>query len=844
MKITTGGAHWSENKSKTGQPGDSTQASIPDYHGEVSLHEYATDSEFNKRWAGYKLLRPLSSDVASSLAHIMINACNNANLGYSQTSRLGVQKNGTTSSTPTNCDCSSLMYQCLNEACNLNIMGTTSTLQSDFEKTQLFMNVITFESIKKTPPYNGDVLVKAGNHTEMVVAGNPREGNEDEILFSAGGAISGFSGDASSIYLYRLDGETEFNFQPRNIDPHEDVEAPAYFNNVNGYNTNGSYAWGRFSEIMKSECDLCRGMAKKWYGYTEDMYSRGVAPSLGAAMCYTNIKNNSDPGLVSIVEMIGPGYIYVSQVSPQTNSFEVARRAKTAGSWDLDIDGDGFYEYLFQGFIYNPKVSTYANSGKSYLQEFIANAEAQVGKNSTMTRKYTGVTENAAWSASFVTAVAELTGGILNVVIPKVNSASAYKTSGAGQKMGTWLDGPILGKYPTPQVGDIALYRNEKTSAHDKYYADKASIVTATFPNETSVAANNKWSRVQFNIVVGDCEGQVKKKLSNSRAGTLLGFYRPNWDLVDGTAEIYKYTSSSLSMYTQGTTIEDASIRDLSYAQYEGRSFKPSIQKTGITLCALNYTGLLANMYSVLAEVSTSAQNEQGLIANFWNNTPMSAFQLQLDNQVTGNVGGSAYSLVDTASTYDNSEHETIKSNGRSVTVTSMYGTEAHTETMTLTPTVQHIYDLLNKDISNPSGVIGIMANMYQETRWDLTHVNSSDGGSGLVQWTNTKDSPLADQMKEYCRSHGNKQEWYNNLSGQIEFLLYWVTTTAQYKEGMNKIRKTPPTCNGAEKAAYYFLHYMEIGRGNWGSERESKESTYRQGWARGVWTLFFGDKE
>ena len=830
MELTTGGAHSAYGNT---QVGDQKQASIPDYSGEVSLRDY-TEASFNSRWKGYILLRPQSTALASALAKTMIQACNNANIGYSQGSRLGIRDHGTNSPVPTNCDCSSLVYQCLNECAGTSIMGTTATLQADFVKTNLFMDPGTFTSVSETTPYNGDVLVKAGTHTEIVVSGNPRDGSEDEIVFSTA------SGSASQVFGYRMEGEIQFTFEPRTTSPEGNVLVDEYYSNNYGFNKNGSYAWGRFSEIMQSHCDLSRSMAKKWYSHTEDKYQRGSVPALGAVMCYTNIKNNSLPGLVSIVELVHPNYIYVSQYSLDTLEFQYIKRIKYAGSWDLDLYGDGFKEYMFQGFIYNSAITTSVNSGKSFLSEFMTTANSFVGKGIASINKHVEVKANSPWSAAFITTVASITGGLLNVIIPKVTSCTAYKTSGADRKMGTWIDGPILNNYPVPQLGDLILFRNKQIETATKYYADKVGIVAEISSAKNETSANGKESNTAvFAVIIGDYENSVKKLKFNSRSASILGIYRPAWEQIDGGAPIQKYVTSSLAMYTEGTDIEDAAIRDLSYAEYSSSSFKPSIKKTGITLSALNYTGMLANFYSVLAETSTSAENEQGLIANFWNNTALSNFHLELADEILGGVPNSAYSL-----SWSGSGDTNITAvDGSSIKVTSYYDGKPRTETMTLSANVKMIYQLINTQLDNPAGTIGIMANMFQESKWNPAASNSI-GASGLVQWADTsKTANFATQMKDYCKTHGNKQAWPNNLSGQIECLFYWVTTENLRIEGMTKIRSVENTLQGAQNAAVYFLDYMEIGKGNWGTKRDMLEQELRKGWARGVWTLFFGDK-
>jgi hypothetical protein len=106
----------------------------------------------------------------------MKKACNNNNIGYSQSDRYGVNKYGISTKTKTNCDCSSLVRQCVKEASGKDPGDFSTYDEADkLEATDLFEKRIAYISQAKTPVYNGDVLVtKTKGHTIIVVSGNPR----------------------------------------------------------------------------------------------------------------------------------------------------------------------------------------------------------------------------------------------------------------------------------------------------------------------------------------------------------------------------------------------------------------------------------------------------------------------------------------------------------------------------------------------------------------------------------------------------------------------------------------------------------------------------------------------
>ena len=112
------------------------------------------------------------------------------------------------------------------------------------------------------------------------------------------------------------------------------------------------YAWGRFREILGKSPALSRNNAENWWGY-KDGYSRGQTPKLGAVACWSKgvVGNGSDgAGHVAIVEEIySDGSFLVSQSG--YNNKKRFYTSKIPASKALS-------GYKFQGFIYNPAVST------------------------------------------------------------------------------------------------------------------------------------------------------------------------------------------------------------------------------------------------------------------------------------------------------------------------------------------------------------------------------------------------------------------------------------------------------------------------------------------------------
>ena len=169
MTYTIGNAWCDENgRSTGGKPGDQKQSTTPDRSGEVRLQAFYISSK------GWLILRAKSTKHAEKLAKLMIKACNNVNIGYSQSDRYGIIEKGIKSKTPTNCDCSSLIRECVQEATGKKIPDfSTTTEVKVLEESGLFQSAI--EYTETTTLYEGDVLVtKTQGHTAIITEGFSR----------------------------------------------------------------------------------------------------------------------------------------------------------------------------------------------------------------------------------------------------------------------------------------------------------------------------------------------------------------------------------------------------------------------------------------------------------------------------------------------------------------------------------------------------------------------------------------------------------------------------------------------------------------------------------------------
>lgn len=174
MTVYVGSARHDEHGAcySGGKAGDQLQGGTNDRSGEVSQQTFYVHSK------GWYVLRPKKAAHATKLAATMVRACDNAHIGYDQGNRLGIIKHGTKTTVDTECDCSSLVRQCIIEACGKDVGNfTTSNEASTLEKSGLFQTRFSYTA--STTLCTGDVLVtKSSGHTVIVTKGKARSDSD------------------------------------------------------------------------------------------------------------------------------------------------------------------------------------------------------------------------------------------------------------------------------------------------------------------------------------------------------------------------------------------------------------------------------------------------------------------------------------------------------------------------------------------------------------------------------------------------------------------------------------------------------------------------------------------
>ena len=773
------------------------------------------------------VIRAKNPAHAMRIAELMINACDNDNLGYSQPGRNGVFTHGINATVPTGCDCSSLVSACVAFGLGVNIGAcTTRTLRSALVGTGLFDASTSMGTL-----YTGDIMLNEGSHTEIIVSGNPRTGSDLEALGTSGLGVEGALAGLGSTFLGMINitgGSGQFiarTFAPRIFTvpskqvpvadpqnapkPGEDDESnymksilrngpDLWFTpeSMGGYShfgpqlTNETYAWCRSCEIMNQYCTLHKGLAEQWYRCDEDGYERNMAPTVGSVMCF----GGGDSGYVCIVEDVTPDGITTSEVTRE-GTWQSIERTKRYGSWNFD-------DYIFQGFIHNPGVGTKALD-ESALETFLRIAEEKVGSDKSWVCEKLNLAKQNGWSAAFVTACSAEAGSSLNIVIPNTISCSSIGSIGVLRDMGEWLPGPAQGESAFPEVGDIVLFRRNKYSDKvNTYVADGAGIVTqidaSSFTAVEGVNSNNLVTQNTYQ--------------NNNR--TISGYFRPKWEQIDGTTESVIQYRSVQGLYTEGVRREDACAREVGYMS---TSYKPSINPSGIRLSAVNYTGLLQGMYSVFGtQMATSDATNAELIVDFWTNSVKSYYQ----DELLDNGSGLAKTMKAGYTSYlDPLTGGQISLKGAGSVLSADDISALATINVNVDQNRSWAYHYLKGKALPTPVVIGILANIEGESHFNTAAVGDYGTSFGICQWHNNRGA----NMKNFVGA-----DWATNLQGQLDFLLQEFYSS--YRSVKDAMMQSSDNLMGACQCTDIFVRRFEV------PANVDSVSETRQGYAKSLW--------
>lgn len=150
--------------------------------GDQTGNEVATQKMYNYPsrggWDCYRFKNPW---FGVACKNAMLTACGNRHIGYSQSDRYGIIRNGTNTKKDCNADCSTLVRECIKEASNVDV-GDFTTLSegATLEISGLFIKTEKVTTLSRL--YEGDILVtRKKGHTVIVTTGHSRM---DEVISS------------------------------------------------------------------------------------------------------------------------------------------------------------------------------------------------------------------------------------------------------------------------------------------------------------------------------------------------------------------------------------------------------------------------------------------------------------------------------------------------------------------------------------------------------------------------------------------------------------------------------------------------------------------------------------
>ena len=169
MAVLIGNARIAETGGVNGAKGDQTKR-------EVMIQDWNTGGTWNE------VIRCKDEKKAAKIAAAMKAACNNNNIGYSQSDRRSlyniVSKNGwkIAKAGKCNCDCSSLVSVCVNAAgIKVNPDMYTGNELKVLKETGMFKVYTGITYTKSSNKlHTGDILLRNG-HTAIVVQGNEKK---------------------------------------------------------------------------------------------------------------------------------------------------------------------------------------------------------------------------------------------------------------------------------------------------------------------------------------------------------------------------------------------------------------------------------------------------------------------------------------------------------------------------------------------------------------------------------------------------------------------------------------------------------------------------------------------
>lgn len=538
------------------------------------------------------------------------------------------------------------------------------------------------------------------------------------------------------------------------------------------------YAWGRFFEVYKQlwgsvpkDTPLCESDAQNWYisPAVAQTYKRSNIPQLGAIACWSG--GSLGCGHVSVVEEIGDGYIVCSESGYKNY-------VNQQWVWTARLTGsptEGYYNsyyvrgtYNFQGFILNEATSA-AMATLVSADDFIKASTQWIGKTGSALQSLMGLSNSqlqSGWGCAYLKSAAEDVLGSPSCPIKIATSATETLSLNVKHGKGKLTRRKKSGESLKANPGDLVFIRVGSLAFSDDK-CDAVGVVVST-------------SKKTLTCVFGDYGSATDRRLTqvtqlelNRTADLICAIFHPEWPTTIASA----VSNSNAVLANSGQlnivipSDNDAILREFGYINDKG---EPSINTSDIRVS-------LINLISPLSVVD-------GLI-----------------NQMKGVAkSDSPFSLV--------------SSNANSVdlpeSITSVNSA--------LLPFEQNTINYLTKHSSfSLAGCVAILANAAQECggvgvpidktfpyrNYDISQYVGDPPGSGIYSrgmfmWNDNFNSQ---QYFPNSRLEDRCPKWRDNLSGQLDYLLYTLDMTDSRRMLRDRLIAAANTEDGAAKAAADF---------------------------------------
>lgn len=351
------------------------------------------------------------------------------------------------------------------------------------------------------------------------------------------------------------------------------------------------------------------GTVKKWWKSAGSKHDGGIA-TLGSAFLVAMTNTFGADGDVMQVHLKGGQSFWV--IKCDTKSSGDSNWTKYGHNVDGTIDilewyGDMSFsqlrstlkkkKYLGKRISYVENYGRYKKNmkltgGGGAVQKIIDVAKKHVGKNGRAWVKDRTSIGNQAWCAATMCACG-IDAKFAGKIMPRANySASGFGKDIVEKYKGTYIKG---GKNAKPQPGDFAEFPKGATG---KWASGHIGLVIKV--NKTTVRT-----------IEGNHLPPTGEICYVTRRKSEIGWYaRPDWDKVGGAGNLDDGDGSSGvssgPLYDTSSTRADAMMREVAYIDNKGVT---TTKATDIELSVLNYTSLLAEIYSLYGGGSGGNEN-------------------------------------------------------------------------------------------------------------------------------------------------------------------------------------------------------------------------------------------